>query len=342
MEDNQLEARIQVVMDTLEVSSEQARLALDLAGGELEQALKMKDYVDPAILILHGMAVSGKKNEEYALFLLVLHGREGQVLRAHSVVNYREELAEKDPEISTEAFLREIQEIRTKGDDRSGARLSSYLVNEMSSTAIYRLFDLAREGNEEGLKLELTEKLYDFFNRPVRLKIKSTLFTKKQCLSHGIHLEEEPEEEQEEEEDEESSFLLRLDVSPVIDPSKGKSPEELEEGDEIPVRISDDREIAEYLDSLLTDEDDQLVRSWVKEVSYDQDTERYLTLVRLGPGIEGKFIIDPDIRIALQIKRDKTDEKQDKDQGVELYRSLVLGVILLSLLIIIILVIRIW
>lgn len=325
------EGKEKLLMEALDLSENQARLALDLAEGDIEKALTMSPYVDPVIMIIMGSFILGNKNQEYGLFTMIAHGREGSVLTVIPVINYREELAVVSLDISPEAFMQDLKNLQADGEDRSGSRLYSFFYDELSSSAIYSLYSLAKEGREEEISYALGDLIKSFLGRMVEIRTKTHLLTPLQCETRKIKLDDSQEEEEEEEA---RSLVLRLEVSPLVSPNKGKPIDKFNIGEMIPVVIVDKTEAGRYMGDLLTKKGERSVLGEIKSITHDEETDRYQVILIFGPKIEGRFLVESQVRLAftevLEEENEVEEEKREKKKVDWLLLSLlILGLLLL-------------
>lgn len=327
------EAKEKLIMETLDLSEENARLTLSLADGDLNKALKMAEYVEPVILVIHSFFVLGKKNREYGLFSLLAHGRQGKVLSLLPVINYREELEQKSLDSSPESFIQDLKELREKGEDRSGSRLFGLFYNSLSSTDINSLYSLVKDGDDEGLNQRLEGFVKSYLGRNILFRAKAFLLTPLQCETRNIQLEE----EEKKEEEKESPFVMTLDASPLVAPNRGKPINQFKVGELIPVVIVDISDLGKYMASLLMKKEGDHILAEIKDIVYDADTDRYQVRINFGPRIDGRFLVEPQIRLAVKeeaLLEEPEEEEQEEKKGIDWLLIILLTVGFLLFLII--------
>lgn len=301
-------------METLDLTEENAKLALDLAEGDLDKALEFSSYVDPVIMVVMGSFILGRKNREFGLFSFIAHGREGRSLSVHSIINYREELGMMSLGTSPEAFINDLEELKEKGEDRSGSRLLSFFYKDLASSDVNSLFSMARDGDEEEITDTLAQGIKSFFGRHIELRTHTLLLTPLQCETRKIQLEDTKEEE--EEEKEERTLSMQLETSPIVAPNKGKPIHKFRVGEEIPVVIVDMTEVGRYMASLLMKKGKNFVYAEITEILYDEETERYQVFLHFGPKIEGRFLVEPQIRLAAkEILPEETESEEESGKN---------------------------
>ncbi len=127
----------------------------------------------------------------------------------------------------------------------------------------------------------------------------------------GLNPEEvDSEIEKRRQEEKPDQSLIVLAVDPVLSPVSGTNLSELEFGDEVQVRITDDRDIADYLAELLGGKVDGLrvpVFTKIIEVK-NLESGDVGVFTQFGPGILGMFKVPEDVKIATR----GTEEGQRK------------------------------
>ncbi len=100
--------------------------------------------------------------------------------------------------------------------------------------------------------------------------------------------------------------LIVLRVSPVLSPVSGSEVKDLEFGDEIQVRITDERDIADYLAELIGGKVDRIrvpVFSKIIEVK-ELEGDSVGVFTQFGPGIFGMFKVPADAKIVTKINEE--------------------------------------
>jgi hypothetical protein len=114
--------------------------------------------------------------------------------------------------------------------------------------------------------------------------------------------------------------LIVLKVDPVLSPVKGTEIKGLEFGDDIQVRITDERDIADYLASLIGGKVDSIrVPVYAKIVEVKElEGESLGVLTQFGPGILGMFKVPSDVKVVTRHEEEEesytaTPEKKKKE-----------------------------
>ena len=146
-------------------------------------------------------------------------------------------------------------------------------------------------------------------------------------------------DKQNQEEREEHSLIV-LSVDPVLSPVSGTSIQDLEFGDEIQVRISDEREIADYLAELLGAKVDSIrVPIFTKIIEVKElETGDLGVFTQFGPGILGMFKVPEDVKIATRGITEDESPSVEKKKRKEVNPLIVVGGIVAVLILFIVLV----
>jgi len=133
--------------------------------------------------------------------------------------------------------------------------------------------------------------------------------------------------------------LVVLRVEPVLSPVSGVSIQDLEFGDEIQVRITDERDIAEYLSELLGAKVDSIrvpIFTRIIEVK-ELETGDHGVFTQFGPGILGMFKVPEDVRIATRESLDEQPVPVERREKREINPLLIVGGIVAVLVLFIVL-----
>jgi len=132
--------------------------------------------------------------------------------------------------------------------------------------------------------------------------------------------------------------LIVLRVDPVLSPVSGTEIKELEFGDEIQVRITDERDIADYLAELLGGKVDSIrvpLFSKIIEVK-ELEGESIGVFTQFGPGIVGMFKVPADAKVVT--KREENTESPVVRERREVNPLIVIGGIVLVIIVFIFLI----
>ncbi|KXS44566.1 MAG: hypothetical protein AWU54_709, partial [Candidatus Frackibacter sp. T328-2] len=76
-----MDSKSKVIQDNTSLDEEEAKLALDLAEGDLEQALQMVEYVEKSFFTLQMKFQTESSNKMYGLVSIIADGKNGDLLK---------------------------------------------------------------------------------------------------------------------------------------------------------------------------------------------------------------------------------------------------------------------
>jgi hypothetical protein len=233
-------------------------------------------------------------------------------------------------------------------------QLKKRMTGDEFISKIANVLKVGRPVKKELLNSILVDELYNIFtdtNIAVKFDIEMTdafeLNKGKGIIqSGGIEGEElhpddvDSEREKQGQEDKPEQSLIVLAVDPVLSPVSGISIQDLEFGDEIQVRISDEREIADYLAELLGAKVDSIrVPIFTKIIEVKElETGDLGVFTQFGPGILGMFKVPEDVKIATRGVLEEEPQSVEKEKNREVNPLIVVGGIVAVLILFIVLV----
>ncbi|MGA2090587.1 MAG: hypothetical protein ABSH12_03900 [Endomicrobiales bacterium] len=235
-----MQDKIRLLMEETECEQGEAELALELAGNDLEQAIKTIGSLLRHIFALKGKFYFAQKNL-YGLLLAVINTKTQEIYRLRTVVSYNPALYENPPEMDWFALEKRIFSYRLDQGSlpdftqQFEQRLRSYLMDNKDifhqfnmstvSDLIGRFFEL--EGGEASLSAEELN-LTQFRQLPSGVNSPDNKTAVQENEAVGVHL----------------TVTLENDEN-------GREVSRLAEGDLIISRITDPRDIAHYLAHLV-------------------------------------------------------------------------------------------
>jgi len=314
-----MDQKIGVIQQTAEINQDEAKQALKLAEGDLDKALQMVDYVSQSYMIIHGRVSYGSYNKTYLLFSIVSNGKDGEILKSDLVKTSKEDVENINLNIDHQVFIKTLTDIGIKSKKSINSKESQLKFERLFTAAeIFELFTLIKADDLSKFKVIFKEKLEEFLKEEINLRLFAKTLTKVKLKTYYSELFP-PEEEFEDNndnsvetktDDKKLGLDINLTCQPVISPSNGKRIEELLQGDEILVKISDNSEMGRYLASLLKDSTG-MIKGSIEARNFNPDTERYWVLIKFGPNIYGNLSISPQIKISTpKIEDQKIDNKE--------------------------------
>jgi hypothetical protein len=127
----------------------------------------------------------------------------------------------------------------------------------------------------------------------------------------------------------------------------GHPVDDLEEGDQVMVKIIDNREIGKYLAKLLgtnlQDGKSPFIPASIKEIKRIQDPDSYRIISELGPGIYGESWVLPATKVKLAnpefFQQDKEQKEQVKTEKKDLLKEFKIKIVIAIILFIVLLLI---
>ena len=321
-----MDQKIGVIQQTAEINQDEAKQALKLAEGDLDKALQMVDYVSQSYMIIHGRVGYGAYNKTYLLFSIVSDGRDGEILSSDLVTTSKEDVENISLNIDHMVFTKTLTDVNVKSKKSLNSKESHLKFERLFTAAeIYELFTLLKADDLSKFKMIFKEKLEEFLKEEINLKLFAKTLTKVKLKTYYPDLFSKEEQAQnddnhsakQEGEEKKLGLDINLTCQPVISPSSGKRVEELLNGDEILVKISDNSEMGRYLASLLKDTTG-MIKATIEDREFNQATERYWVLIKFGPNIYGNLSVSPQIKISTPQAEEKSIKNKEGaaiDQG---------------------------
>ncbi|WP_018249243.1 hypothetical protein [Orenia marismortui] len=233
-----------------------------------------------------------------------------------------------DINLNHNLFRGEIDEL----NDDSNYRADDFKSKLKESLDIQNLIELATLEQTEELNGLVKENIEDIIQEQINLKMTTTYINQEEL--NNIYPELKVVEEvdlNDVELDEESSNTskekLNLDIelkcTPVISAVKGKKIDDLDLGDEIFVKITDQREVSNSIADLLGDNQKELTGKIV-EVNFNQELDRYNVLVQFKPNIYGNLVVEPELKIKANKVIENGLNTKDNNQEIKFDKDLII------------------
>lgn len=277
-----------------------ASLLLKFTGGDINGAKRIVEAVPKDIYAVKAKFVT-QITGYFGAFFFCYDERENRVRRFISVVTGDKEIGKLDIKRDWRSFEEEIYRFaRERGVD--GLKIEQIKKRLTDSEFISKVRNILKYGEsaERSVTHNLfVDELYNVFadtNIAVKFDIEMTDAFE---LNKGQMLKEDNGEKKGEagetesvikgDKGKEKKTLIVLDVEPVLSPVRGVPAKKLEYGDEIQVKIVDEKEIADYLAELLGGKIDNLripIFTRVVEIK-ELESGNLRILTQFGPGIVG-------------------------------------------------------
>jgi hypothetical protein len=313
---------VQELVQSTGCDSKLATMLLDFTGGDLEGAKRIIRAVPKDIFAIKAKFIT-QITGYYGAMLFCYDEREKNVVRAICVVTNEKEIGSIDLVQHWLEFEDHLYEyMRTRRVDGSKIeQLKGRLLDKELANRISKILKVGQPLNEDVLNNLLVDELYGCFsdtNIAVKFQIQMTDAFE---LNRGQDIEVSEKEDalSTEEVDEEiqdqgkqkkaDQSLIVLKVDPVLSPVKGTEIKKLEFGSNIQVRITDERDIADYLATLLGGKVESMrvpIYAKIVEVK-DLESGNVGVLTQFGPGIMGMFKVPSDVKVVS--KQEEEDEE---------------------------------
>jgi hypothetical protein len=327
-------------------------LLLKFTGNDLEGAMRILEAVPKDIFAVKMKFITQIAGYVGAFFFC-FDQKEGIIKRLIGVISEDKEIGKVDVREHWIDFENQLYEYATtkKIDGGKIEQFKSRLQGGEFLSHVAGLLRIGKSIDHDSVNNLFLDKLYNVFadtNIAVKFEIEMTDAFE---LNKGKNMEEteqqqsvEPEEVNQDLEKQEkrarSETLILLKVDPVLSPVSGIEVRDLEYGDQIQVRITDDREIADYLAELIGAKVDSVRVPVYSEVVDCKELEGgYIGMfTQFGPGIMGSFRVPEDAKVVCRRVVEEEEETTERKRG-QIHPLVVMGgivsvVVLLVLLIV--------
>ncbi|MCK8816077.1 hypothetical protein MWH28_01695 [Natroniella sulfidigena] len=284
---------------------------------ELEQEDKDVRLVED-ILVTYGRFSYGGYSKTYGLFVVVIDCKERKLIKLDVALNSKSELKNIKLDLDNQKFIEQIRLI-SEQEDHDSQEFTSDLKRSFTEEKIAELLKLAQLEAKAEIESLFKEKVEDLIQEQIGLEVKFTLKERKELrgIYPDIFPEQELNEEEEDtaeteetEEDDKLGLEITLNCSPIISPTRGKKANDLKIGDKLVVKVTDEREVGQYLSGLLQKKQGRAVGS-IMEINLKEESERYSIRIKFGPDIYGKLIVDPEVKLTYLTKNDELSEQEE-------------------------------
>ena len=336
--------KIEVVADTLEIDNDSAEMALKLAEGDLDKALKMEQYVDKKYVVIQGKFNYGGYNKFYGLFILIADGKEGEVIKTEVVVSTQAEEINISLRVDSKVFLKTIDQINND-NSKQASKLRLLLNNQLKAAKLFEFLEQAKDNDISGLtqaiKVRFEEELEEEIDLRLRARAKTETQLKKVHPDFFANKDETEEEEDNDDGDGKLGVNITLNCIPIVSPTFGYKITDLDVGSELLIKVVDQREMGQYLNNLLSS-DVGAVTGTIEGIDYKEKSERYSVLLRLSSNVYGRIYIEPEIKLATpeseQEKMARLKAAQEEDDSF-FSSDLVTMMLLIGLIIVLLIII---
>ncbi|NMC67092.1 MAG: hypothetical protein GYA61_02595 [Spirochaetales bacterium] len=315
---------LQQLIEETGIDPKLAKSLLIFTGGDVEGAKKIISSFEKNIGCLV-VKFSLNSIKAYGLIILLINLHQNKLEKMYMTVS-------DNPQLMSVDLLKDTNEIKQLIRVTEITSDFNYIIKAIEDKLnnvkyLEKLYPILKSTNQE----HLSEAIINFFSSllneittEVNIIIKHR-YTQIDPFEMGKIIAEAAEEVSEESQNTENnqekkeSFsnnqlsFIELECEPIYSPIKGIDVGILQEGDFLKVRISDDREIAQYLSKLLINIEEQssdMINA--KIISKENLYENLVKfIVEFGPGILGKVICGTDVKIEADISGKRLNEVKD-------------------------------
>ena len=331
-----------------------ASMLLKFTDGDLDGARRIFKSVPKDIFVIKAKFVTAV-SEACGAFLFCFDEKENKITRFIFVISDNKDIGKLDLTKGWRDFEEELYTYlkRTVIDNLRVEQLEKSIQSKEFAKKIGSALKSGKPLKRETVQNLLIGQLYNIFpdsNIAVKFYIETTdaFELNKAYREKGEEAEEVEEVENKEKREEaegkkhplrgKDQSLIVLKIEPLLSPVKGTELRFLEYGDEIQVRITDNREIADYLSELLGGKvQGERVVVITRVIEVQELDEGYVSvLTQFGPGILGLFRALGDVKITtgmeMEEERAEFGPKKWEVNPLLVVGGIALGVILFVLL----------
>ncbi len=329
---NNMDSNVKELIYSSGADEKLSSLLIEFTGGDVEGAKKIieampKDYIAVKVRYM------AHKAHCYGVLLLVVDLKHQSIENISLVANNNKAASQIDNTLKYSKFKEKITDyIRKTGNDMdtmsrlreainvedfSGMMFSKFKDNKFDKEQLKVVFSelFSRVLADQNCAVKIETEEVDIFS--VHKSDNSYNVNKSQRLLDNEKEEDQNESQKARKEEVQirNISLVILKIEPVVAPVMGVPALDLQPGDDILVKIIDEREIGDYLTKLLGGkENGELVpiHAAIKEISKKEDIESLMIIVEFGPGIAGKMFISPEIKVEVSgLSEEKKGERSE-------------------------------
>ncbi len=300
-----------------------ATMLLRFTGGDVDGARRIIEAVPKDIFVVKLKFIT-QITGYYGVCFFCFDQKEKRITRFVAVISDDKEIGKFDLQTDWYEFEEQLYGYsRTKKID--GLKIDQLKNRLISDEFISRVSPVLKPGQpvrNEVFNNLIVDELYNIFadtNIAVKFNIEMTdafrlnknrdLHSEEAQVGESLNTEDvDKKREKRGYEGRKDQSLIVLRVDPVLSPVSGSEIRELEFGDEIQVRITDDRDIADYLAELIGGKVDSIrvpVFSKIIEVKELEDDDVGV-FTQFGPGIFGMFKVPADAKVVTKIDEEES------------------------------------
>lgn len=329
-----------------------ASMLLKFTGDDIDGAKRIIEAVPKDIFAVKAKFITQITGYYGALFFCY-DEKEKKIKRTMAVIGDDKEIGKFELSLDWREFEQQLyQYAKEKKVDAAKIEQLKKLINSREFVEkLSGILKSSRPVNRESLNNILLDELYNIFadtNIALKFEIDMTdaFALNKSLNDSNLFLDDEKklgkegDELESKKESRKNQSLIVLKVDPVLSPVRGISIRELEFGDEIQVRITDERDIADYLATLLGGKVDSIrIPIYAKIVDVKElEGDNAGVIVQFGPGIMGMFKIPSDAKVVTRAVAEEEPERITEKNKKDISPFIIVGGIFVVIVLFILLI----
>ena len=299
----------QLIMEETGCDTEQAELVLQSTGNDVEKAIKIINSLLKQIIVIKGKFKT-KTGSYFGLFVLIADIKLNKVLRLANIVTCNPGIYQNGLNKPWHEFERKLYALKLGEGSQPEItqKLQEHLKNWTRGEQKSEIFEALVQNNKESLEEMLAREIKVICpDEEITLNIQLEEVNLFQFKELKEQIDEdiaklrlpEPLEQQ----DEIASLVLKVETIKNAG-REGKTVRDLQPGEMIWAKITDQRDIAQYLSKLLggrikRNGTEEIIPLTVPVEEIIQDKEKIRLIVRFGPAVIGEEELDEHERIAV-------------------------------------------
>ncbi len=300
----------QLIIEETGCDAEQAKLVLDSTGNDVGKSIKIINSLLKQIMVLKGKFKAETTNI-YGLVVLIADIKNNQLLRATNIVTYNPGIYQTGLDQPWHEFERKLYALRL--GEGSLQELTQKLQNNIKSwinkDKDTQFFEALVKNNRELLESRLVEEIKEISqDQNIKLDIQLDEVNLLQFKELKEKIDEDISKLQLPENlvvtEETAALVLEIEMVGETD-KKGRLARELKPGETVWAKLTDERDIAQYLAKLLggrvrnEEGREELIPLTAPVEEVEPGKEKVRVKVRFGPAIMGLAELSPDDRVSV-------------------------------------------
>lgn len=285
-------------------------------------------------LILNGKFNYGSRIKNYGFFSICVDIKSKELIKIISLSGSNRDIWGIN--LQVDSFRKDLDEIVSNFGYGNNNTLKIKLKDELDFTEIIRLVN---SNQLKEIEIIIQEIIESVIQEPVNLKLDVESVNKERVKDSypELSLEKNEEEEIDNKDNngqspkkEKLNIDIKLNCQPIVSPVKGKRIKDLNLGDEIIVKVTDERDVSKSLSQILEGDKGEIV-GIIKEISFNEELGRYKVLVQLNSQIYGSLIVDSEVKI--KTKEIISTDIEDDEEGLVVDQNILIIAVFLLIMV---------